>query len=345
MKMRLLGKAGIKVSELCLGAGNFGAAGPFIKYGKIEQKEADLIVNMALEAGINFFNTAATYSDGLSEKVLGKSLGSRRKDIILTTKVSSILPPDVKEQCSLSYRYVVESCHSSLKRLGTDYIDLFELHNFDPKVPPEETLRALDDLVKQGKVRYIGCSNFTGWQLMKALAISDGNHLERFTALESLYSLLARGAEFELVPLCIDQGVSIVAWSPLHGGFLGGKYRKGQPWPGGTRLSSPDDQFVSFDIDKGYDIVEELYHIADRHKVSVPEVALNYLLQKPGITSLIIGVRKAAHLASNLKSLDLVLTPAEVSLLDRVSEPVRVYPYNSDMPGQWKRQGNRDKTV
>lgn len=337
MKMRLLGKTGVKVSELCLGTGNFGATGPFVKFGAIGQKDANKIVSMSIDAGINFFNTAGSYSDGLSEEVLGKALGVKRKEIILTTKISSVSHPELGRKFNLSYQFIIESCNDSLRRLQTDYIDLLELHNFDPEIPLEETLKALNDLVKQGKARYIGCSNFTGWQLMKALSISDRNGWSRFIALESLYSLLARGVEFELVPVCLDQNLSIVAWSPLHGGFLSGKYRRGQPWPQGTRLSNPSDQFVSFNPDKGFDVIEELYKIAEQHKAKVSTVALSYLLQKPGVTSLITGVRTADNLKINLDAVNLELTPEEISRLDSVSEPVHLYPYSADMPGMWKK--------
>jgi aryl-alcohol dehydrogenase-like predicted oxidoreductase len=339
MNMRFLGKTGIKVSELCLGAGNFGSIGLANKHGEISQKEADLMVSMAIDAGINFFNTAQAYNNGVSEEILGKALGNKRKNVILTTKVTSIKFGE--SEGNLSRSNIIDGCASSLKRLNTDYIDLYELHNFDENTPLEETLQAMEDLVRQGKVRYIGCSNFTGWQLMKALAISDKRGWESFIVLECLYSLLARGAEFELIPLCLDQGLSVVAWSPLHGGFLSGKYRRGQTWPKGTRLTSPDDKWVSFDLEKGFDTVEELYNIAGNHGVTVSQTALNYLLNKRGVTSLIIGARKAEQLADNIKTTTWSMAADEVSRLDNLTEPVDIYPYGSDMPSRRREKENK----
>jgi aryl-alcohol dehydrogenase-like predicted oxidoreductase len=332
MRTRPLGNSGILVSQLCLGTGNFGGTGVFAKTGEIGQQEADAIVGRALEAGINFFNTAEAYSDGRSEEILGKALRGRRNKAIITTKIASIRPGGIK--VTLSRQRVAEACEASLRRLGTDYIDLFELHNFDADTPMEEWLGAMGALVQEGKVRAIGCSNLTGWQLMKALALADARSWARPMVIESLYSLLARGVEFELIPLCLDQGVSMVAWSPLHGGFLTGKYRRGQAWPEGTRLATPDDQFVSLDLEKGFKIVEELCSIAKEHDATVPQTALNYTLCKPWITSLIIGVRSIGQLNDNLGSIDWSMTAEELARLDRVSEPPYLYPYGVDNPGQ-----------
>ncbi len=225
----------------------------------------------------------------------------------------------------LSRHHVLEGCDASLKRLGTDYIDLYQVHSFDPHTPLEETLRVLDDLVRQGKIRYIGCSNFAGWQLMKALAISDKNNWERFVTLQAQYSLLTRDLEYELVPLCLDQGLGVLTWSPLAGGFLSGKYHRGQPKPKGTRLSDTNQEF---DEQKAYGIIDELDRIAKSHGSSVSQTALNYLLNKPGVTSVIIGVRTPEQLADNLKSVDCGLLPEEVTQLDKVSKPLPVYPYD-----------------
>jgi len=327
MKMRFLGKTGLQVSELCLGTGSFGGRGEYQKSGEINQKEADLIVSTALNEGINFFNTAEIYSDGLAEEILGKALGPRRKEAIVITKVHptrSISPNDRGH----SRKHIIEGCEGSLKRLGTDYIDLYELHAFDPDTPLEVTLRALDDLVRSGKVRYIGCSNFTGWQLMKALAISDHCGWERFVTLESMYSLVSREVEYELVPLCLDQGVAVLAFSPLYAGFLSGKYRRGGSWPAGTRFASPENtEPWPVELEKLYDIVEELDRVAGEHNATVSQTALNYLLRKPGVNSLIIGIRNIKQLEENLKATDWQLTSEEVARLDKISEPVRKYPY------------------
>lgn len=326
MKMRFLGKTGVKVSELCFGTMTFGGRSFFKYVGQLGQKEANTLVDMSLEAGINFFDTADVYSQGLSEEMLGKALGKRRKDIILATKVRGKMGPGPND-VGLSRHHIIEACNASLKRLGTDYIDLYQVHNFDPDTPQEETMRALDDLVRQGKVRYIGCSNYSGWQLMKAMAISDKRGWERFVTLQALYSLLARDLENEMVPLCLDQGMGILVWSPLSGGFLSGKYRRGKPKPKGTRLTAPQPRFLQLDEEKGFDIVEELNKIAKVHNATVAQAALNYLLAKEGVSSVIIGARTPEQLADNLKTTDWEMSAEEVSRLDEMSQPVPVYPY------------------
>jgi aryl-alcohol dehydrogenase-like predicted oxidoreductase len=326
MKMRSLGKTGVKVSELCFGTMTFGGRSFFKHIGGLGQEEANTLVDMALEAGINFFDTADVYSEGLSEEMLGKALGKRRKDIILATKVRLKMGPGPND-IGLSRRHIIEGCNASLKRLGTDYIDLYQAHSFDPDTPLEETMRALDDLVRQGKVRYIGCSNFAGWQLMKALSISDKRGWESFVTLQALYSLLARDLEIELVPLCLDQGLGILVWSPLGGGFLSGKYRRGQPQPKDTRLSAPLPRFMPLDEEKGFDIVEELEQIAKAHNATVAQAALNYLLAKEGVSSVIIGARTPEQLADNLKTTGWEMSAEEMSRLDEMSQPPSLYPH------------------
>ena len=326
MRMRFLGKTGVKVSELCFGTMTFGGRSFFKYVGQLGQKEANTLVDMSLEAGINFFDTADVYSEGLSEELLGKALGKRRQSIILATKVRGKMGPGPND-IGLSRRHIIEGCNASLKRLGTDYIDLYQVHNFDPDTPQEETMRALDDLVRQGKVRYIGCSNYSGWQLMKALAIADKRGWERFVTLQSLYSLLARELENEMVPLCLDQGLGILVWSPLSGGFLSGKYRRGKPQPKGTRLSAPQPRFIPHDDEKGFDIVEELDKIARAHKATVAQAALNYLPAKEGVSSVIIGARTPEQLTDNLKTTDWEMSAEEVSRLDEMSQPAPLYPY------------------
>jgi len=324
MRMRLLGKTGLKVSELCLGTLTFGGQRSI---GGLNQQEADSLVNMALETGVNFFDTADMYAYGESEQILGKALGPRRRDVILATKVRAIVGPGPNDR-GLSRYHIIEGCNASLQRLGTDYIDLYQIHSLDPDTPPEETLRALGDLVSQGKVRYIGCSNLTGWQLMKMLAISDARGWVRFATLQALYSLLCRDLEYELVPLCADQGLGILVWSPTSGGFLTGKYRRGQARPTGARLSDPNSMFMNFDQDRGFEIIEELDRIAKAHSATVAQSALNYLLLKQGVTSVIIGARSAQQLADNLKTTDWQMTPAEFQRLDEITTPPRVYPYS-----------------
>jgi len=326
MKTRYLGNTGVRVSELCFGAMTFGGRGYWTYVGQVQQKEATELVNTAIDGGINFFDTADVYSEGWSEEILGKALGNKRKDIILATKVRGRTGPGLND-VGLSRRHIIDSCDASLKRLNTDYIDLYQVHSFDPRTPLEETLRALNDLVREGKVRYIGVSNFTGWQLMKALAISDKQKLERFVTLQAFYSLIARDLENELVPLTLDQKLGILTWSPLGGGFLTGKYRRGKPRPEGARRSDPTNQFLQFDEEKGFDIVDELEKIAQNHGASITQAALNYLLRKPGVTSVIIGAKKKEQLEDNLKTTDWEMTPEEVARLDDMSKPPRAYPY------------------
>ncbi len=258
--------------------------------------------------------------------MLGKALGSRRKEIVLATKVRGRTGSGVND-VGLSRRHIIESCDASLRRLNTDYIDLYQVHSFDPRTPLEETLRTLDDLVRQGKVRYIGVSNYTGWQLMKALAISEKQNLEKFVTLQAFYSLIARDLENELVPLSLDQNLGILPWSPLGGGFLTGKYRRGKPRPEGARRSDPTDQFLQFDEEHGFDIIDELERIARVHDATVTQAALNYLLRKPGVTSVIMGVKTKEQLLDNMKTSDWEMTADEVARLDELSKPPRAYPY------------------
>jgi aryl-alcohol dehydrogenase-like predicted oxidoreductase len=326
MKMRYLGNSGIKVTEICFGAMTFGGKGYWKVIGALEQKDVNELVKLALDGGVNFFDTADVYSEGLSEEMLGKALGNHRKEIILATKVRGRTgkgPNDV----GLSRHHIIENCNASLKRLGTDYIDLYQLHSFDPYTPQEETLRALDDLVRAGKVRYIGASNHMGWQLMKALAISDKQNLEKFITLQAYYSLVARDLEYELVPLCLDQKLGILPWSPLGGGFLTGKYRRGKERPKNARRTDRESQFLQFDEEKGFDIVDELERIAKNHNATIAQAALNYLLRKPGVSSVIIGARTKEQLADNLKASDWEMTPEEVTKLDTLSMLPKVYPY------------------
>lgn len=331
MRMRVLGRSGLRVSELCLGVANFCSAGIYAKTGVIDQPEADRIVAMALEAGINFFNVAEIYSDGNAEISLGKALGKRRQEAIVITKVHPTRSPG--KDVGLSRKHIIEGCEASLKRLGTDYIDVYELHFFDPLTPLEETLRALDHLVQQGKVRYIGCSNFAGWQIMKGLSISERNGWDRFLTLEAMYSLCCRELEYEVVPVCLDQGLAVLPFSPLHGGYLTGKYRRGTAWPQGTRHDRIEPVGPwPVEAERLYDIVDELDVVAARHGVTVSQAALNYVVNKPGVCSLIMGVRSAAQLQENLTATDWEMTPEEFTRLDQASAPVRKYPYDVFVP-------------
>ncbi|MGA7161595.1 MAG: aldo/keto reductase [Bacteroidota bacterium] len=326
MKTRFLGNTGVRVSELCFGAMTFGGKGFWKNVGQVEQKEADELVATAIDGGVNFFDTADVYSEGRSEELLGKALGGKRKDVVLATKVRGRTGPGPND-IGLSRKHIIDSCTASLRRLNTEYIDLYQVHSFDPRTPLDETLRVLTDLVRDGKVRYIGASNFTGWQLMKALAISEKQNLERFVTLQAFYSLIARDLENELVPVSLDQKLGILPWSPLGGGFLTGKYRRGKPRPEGARRSNPNDQFLQFDEEKGFDIVAELEKIAHSYGATVTQAALNYLLRKPGVTSVIIGARNKEQLSDSLNTVNWEMNVEEVFRLDELSKPPRVYPY------------------
>ena len=326
MRLRYLGDTGLRVSEVCFGTMTFGGRGFWKNIGEIKQKLADQMVGLAVDSGINFFDTADVYSEGLAEEMLGDSLaGERRKKVIVATTVRGHMGPGPND-VGLTRHHIMEGCEASLKRLRTDYIDLYHVHSFDPRTSLEETLRALDDIVRQGKVRYIGCSNFAAWQLMKALMISGKYGWNKFIALQAYYSLMDRDLENELMPLCVDQRLGILVWSPLAGGFLTGKYRRGSPRPEGSRRSDSQNQFLQFDEEKGFDVIKVLDSIAQKHNATVAQAALNYLLKKPAVTAVIIGVKTMDQLQENIKTTDWTLTDDDVAILDKITSPPRVYP-------------------
>lgn len=325
MQYRQLGKSGLLVSELCFGAMSFGARGYWEKIGGLDQEAARRLVDIALDAGVNFFDTADVYSYGQSEEMLGKALKGKRDQVVLATKVRGRMSPGVND-VGLSRRHIIQGCENSLRRLGVDYIDLYIVHSFDFMTPLEETLSALNDLVRLGKVRYLGCSNFFAWQLMKALSVSDRHHWEKFVSLQAHYSLLARDLEIELVPLCQDQGLGITPWSPLAAGFLTGKYPRGGRGPKDARRSKEDQNFIQFDEDRAYTILDEVKRISDARGVSPAQVSLNYLLRKQAVSSVIIGATKPEQLEDNLKTVTWQLSTEEVRALDEVSPLPRLYP-------------------
>jgi aryl-alcohol dehydrogenase-like predicted oxidoreductase len=293
--------------------------------GNTQAEEARRLVDVCFEAGVNLFDTADIYSHGASEEILGKALGSRRVRVLVATKACARMSPDPND-IGLTRHHLMEACHASLRRLGTDYIDLYQVHNFDSLTPMEETIRALDDLVRQGKVRYIGCSNYAGWQLMKSLGISDRLNLTRYVSQQIYYSLVAREAEHELVPLSLEEQIGILVWSPLAFGFLSGKFRRGQPEPEDTRrarLGQPG----AMDLDRGYAIVELLHEIAKSRGATPAQVAINYLRRKPGVSSVIIGARNEHQLCDNLAAARWTMTDEEVQRLDRVSAVALPYPH------------------
>ena len=325
MQYRQLGKSGLLVSELCLGAMSFGGQGYWKVVGGLDPAASKRLVDMALDAGVNFFDTADVYSHGESETILGQALKEKRQQVILATKVRGRMSRDIND-VGLSRHHIMHSCEASLKRLGTDHIDLYIVHSFDFVTPLEETLGALNDLVRQGKVRYLGCSNFFAWQLMKALAISAQHHWEHFVSLQAYYSLVARDIEQEHVPLCQDQGLGITPWSPLAGGFLSGKYPRGAQGQVEGRRSREGQNFLQVDDDKGYRILEVVQRIARERQASAAQVSLNYLLCKSAVSSVIIGATKPEQLADNLKTVEWHLSEAELAELDAVSEPPHPYP-------------------
>ena len=323
MKFRQLADTGVFVSELCLGAMTFGGRGQqWQVIGGLDQAEVDAIVHYALDAGINFIDTADVYSAGESETLLGRALGARRHDVVLATKVRGRMGKGVN-QVGLSRLHITEAVEASLKRLGTDYIDLYQVHRFDPLTALEDTLRALDDLVHDGKVRYIGCSNYAAWQLMKALAISREQHLERFRCTQSYYSLAGRELEREMLPLLKDQGLGLLVWSPLAGGFLSGKFTRNG---GDETARRATFDFPPVDKDKGFEILDTLHEIAGVHGVSVARIALAWVLGQEAVTSVIIGARKLTQLEDNLKAIDVALSADQLKALDDVSRVNPEYP-------------------
>jgi aryl-alcohol dehydrogenase-like predicted oxidoreductase len=326
METRFLGKSGLKISVLSFGTMTFGGSDFFQEIGATQVDEARHLIDICLDAGVNIFDTADVYSNGLSEEILGKALGKRRSDVIIATKAYGRMGKGANDT-GLSRYHLIRACEDSLRRLDTDYIDLYQVHGFDALTPLEETLRALDSLVHSGKVRYIGCSNYSAWHLMKALSVSERLNLERYVSQQVYYSLVARELEFELIPLSLDQGVGILVWSPLAFGFLSGKYRRGQSQPEGTRRAKIGDIGTVSDLEKGYDIVEVLHEVANNRGVSVAQVALNWLLRQSGITSVIIGARNEQQLRDNLGAAQWELTLEEVNRLNEVSAIAPIYPY------------------
>ena len=325
MEYRRLGRSGLFVSALTLGTMTFGGQGGFSKVGSTDVAGARRQVDMCLDAGVNLFDTANIYSGGESEEILGEAISDRRGDLLLATKVRMSVGEGPNDT-GLSRHHIIRQCEESLRRLGTDHIDLYQVHEWDGITPLEETLEALDTLVKSGKVRYVGSSNYSGWQLMKALGVSERLGLQRYVGQQIHYTLQAREAEYELVPLAVDQGCSILVWSPLAGGLLSGKYRRGWDAPEGRHLEGWDEPPVR-DEEKLYDVVDVLVEIAEKHDVSVAQVALSWLLGRPGVASVIVGARTDEQLADNLQAAEMKLTEGERRRLDEVSAPPLIYPF------------------
>jgi aryl-alcohol dehydrogenase-like predicted oxidoreductase len=326
MEYRQLGHSGLRVSELSLGTMGFAGAGKFRDVGEIDVDGARRQVDMALDAGLNLFDTADIYSLGASEEVVGEVVKGRRDQLLLATKARFALDSGPND-AGLSRHHVIEACEASLRRLQTDHIDLYQVHEWDGQPPLEETLGALEHLVQSGKVRYVGCSNFAGWQVMKALGIAKRDRLPTFVSQQVYLSLQERSAEYEIVPSALDQGLGLLIWSPLAGGLLSGKYRRGEAPPEGSRRAGEWNEPPVYDEDKLYDTVETLVGVAEERGVSPAQVAIAWLLTRPGVSTVIIAARTEAQLADNLAAASLALTDEELARLEAVSRPPLIYPF------------------
>lgn len=327
METRYLGGSGFKVPVLSLGTGTFGGGNDFFRaWGSTDAKGARRLVDICLEAGLNMFDTADVYSNGLAEEVLGAAIAGRRDKAIISTKATFRFGTGANDVGSSRY-HLTRAVEAQLKRLGTDFIDLFQLHGFDAATPVEETLTTLDGLVRAGKIRYLGCSNFSGWHLMKSLALAKTCGLTRYVAHQAYYSLIGRDYEWELMPLGIDQKVGAVVWSPLGWGRLTGRIRRGSPLPALSRLHETADKGPPVALDHLYRVVDALDGIAAETGKLVPQIALNWLMQRPTVSNIIIGARDEEQLRQNLGAVGWNLQPAQIARLDAASATVKAYPY------------------
>jgi aryl-alcohol dehydrogenase-like predicted oxidoreductase len=327
MEYRLLGNSGLRVSALSFGTGTFGGGEDeaFRALGGNDVKEATRVVDVCLEAGINLFDTADAYSKGLSEQILGKALGDRRDQVLIASKAFFRMGPG-ENDIGGSRHHLITACEASLRRLGTEYIDLYQVHCFDALTPLEETLSALDQLVRDGKIRYIGCSNYSGWQLMKALGISEKQGLQKYVSHQAFYSLVGRDYEWDLMPLALDQNIGTIAWSPLGWGRLTGKIRRAQPLPEVSRLHKTREMGPPIPDERVYAAVEAIDEIASETGKTVPQIALNWLLSRPTIASVIVGARNEEQLRQNIGAIDWKLTSAQIAKLDTASGTPPAYP-------------------
>lgn len=326
MEYRKLSGSGFSLPVLSFGTATFGGGNEFFKaWGSTDVKEASRMIDLCLDHGVNFFDTANGYSRGMSEEILGASIKGKRDKVLLSTK-STFPMGDGPNDYGSSRWSVIKECEDSLRRLGTDHIDLYYMHGFDATTPVEETLRALDDLVRAGKIRYIGCSNFSGWHLMKSLTVSERYGWSKYVAHQAYYSLMGREYEWELMPLAQDQKVSTIVWSPMAGGALSGKITRKTPPPPGSRAAQMDF-VVSAKSEKLYDVVDVLQAIAQEVGKTVPQVALNWVLSRPTVTSIIIGARNEEQLKQNFGAVGWKLSAEHIAKLDAVSDSKPIYPY------------------
>ena len=333
MRYNKLGSTGLFVSEICLGTMTFGGTGAFEAIGNVQQADADALVARALEAGVNIIDTADTYSGGASERITGqalKNLGTARDEVVIATKVFGDMGTGPNQRGS-SRAHILAAAKASLARLQTDYIDLYQLHGFDPATPIEESLEALTDLVRQGHVRYIGVSNWAAWQISKALGIAALHHFAKFASLQAYYSLAGRDLERDVVPMLASENVGLLVWSPLVGGLLGGKVSREQQSENGTRRSTL--QFPPVDMDRAYDVIDALKKLAAQKNASVAQVAIAWLLRQPRVTSVVVGAKRVDQLNDNLGAVDVVLTEDDLRALESVSALPAEYP--GWMLGMW----------
>ncbi|PTQ13178.1 aldo/keto reductase [Sphingomonas oleivorans] len=327
MEFRHLGRSGLKVPVLSFGTGTFGGTNEFFqRWGQTDVAEATRLVDLCLDAGVNFFDTADVYSQGASEEILGQALKGKRQQALISTK-STFRTGGGPNEVGSSRFHLVRACEASLKRLGTDHIDVYFMHGFDALTPVDETLRALDDLVTSGKIGYIGASNFSGWQLMKSLAASEKHGLARYVVYQGYYSLIGRDYEWELMPLGLDQGVGLMVWSPLGWGRLTGKIRRGQPVQNGRIAAGGAEGGPIVDDEHLFAVVDALEIVAQETGKTVPQVALNWLLSRPTVTNIVIGARNEEQLKQNLGAVGWSLSSEQIALLDKASQQTPIYPY------------------
>ncbi len=327
MEYRYLGRSGFRVPVLSFGTGTFGGKGEFFEaWGSSDVTEASRLIDICLEAGLTLFDSADIYSAGAAEEVLGAAIKGRRDKVLISTKATFRSGDDANAVGSSRF-HLIDAAEKALRRLGTDHIDLFQLHGFDARTPVEETLSALDDLVRAGKIRYVGCSNFSGWHLMKSLSVAERYNLPRYVAHQAYYSLIGRDYEQELMPLGLDQGVGAVVWSPLGWGRLTGKIGRDKPIPPGSRLHKTAEQGPQMPDEYLYAVVDALEQVAEETGRTVPQVALNWLLQRPTVSNVIVGARNEEQLRQNLGAVGWSLTPDQVATLDKASARPKPYPY------------------
>lgn len=336
MEHRQLGYSGLQVPVLSFGAATFGGGNEFFKaWGETDVKEATRLVDICMDAGVTFFDTADIYSVGMAEEILGKAIGKRRDDVLISTKATFSMS-DKPNDVGSSRHHLIKACENSLRRLGTDYIDVYFMHGFDALTPVEEVISALDTLVESGKVRYIGCSNFSGWHLMKSLAISEKYGWSRYVSHQAYYSLIGREFEWELMPLALDQKVGTMVWSPLGWGRLTGKLGRGKPVPEVSRLHKTADMGPPVENKHLYRVTDVLEELSKEIGKSVPQISLNWLLQRPTVTNVVIGARNEEQLRQNLDAVGWNLTPEQVARLDAASDVTTIYPY-------WHQRGFKNR--